>query len=543
MKIAIYSRKSRASEQGESIQNQIDMCKAYADTHFKDIEFFVYKDDGFSGGNIDRPEFQLLLKELKKRSYDVLMCYRLDRISRNVSDFSSTLDMLTKNDIGFVSIKENFDTTTPMGRAMIHISSVFAQLERETTTERITDNMFALARTGRWLGGTAPTGFDGKREMYVDGNGDKKFAVKLTPVPEEQKIIETIFDKYIELGSISKVVTYCVQNDIRSKNNKILHAATIGRLLNSPVYCVADGIAYDYFAKHKSIIELEREDFDGKFGIMPYGRTNQAGDRVKNNDMSKWIIAIGKHKGVITSDKWIKVQKMLKKNSHKAIRGESPTNALLSPLLRCGSCGARMIVTGQTILADGTPAYYYKCQTKDVSKGTKCDIANIAGYKLDEYVVEHIKRILSSQTGLDELLESEKKDVLEDKKLLTKNKSKIENTIKKNRDAIDGLIMKLVELGDEPGINDYVKTKVSILHNENEKLKIKLKDIEDEEKVKEVSELNIDMITDSLLNFNALIDSQDVLGKRKLIQDVVRKIEWDGKEVHIGISINKLDHG
>lgn len=543
MKVAIYARKSRASEQGESIQNQIDMCKAYADTHFKDIEFFVYRDDGFSGGNIDRPEFQLLLKELKKGSYDVLMCYRLDRVSRNVSDFSSTLDMLTKNDIGFVSIKENFDTTTPMGRAMIHISSVFAQLERETTTERITDNMFALARTGRWLGGTAPTGFDGKREMYVDGNGDKKFAVKLTPVPEEQKIIEVIFDKYIELGSMSKVVTYCVQNDIRSKNNKILHAATIGRLLNSPVYCVADGLAYDYFAKHKSKIELEREVFDGNFGIMPYGRTDQTGDRVKNNDMSKWVIAIGKHKGIIKSDKWIKVQKMLKKNSHKAIRGESPTNALLSPLLRCGNCGARMMVTGQTVLADGTEAYYYKCQTKDVSKGFKCNMANVPGYKLDAYVVDSLKQTLSTESGLKRILDKEKNEILREKKVLGKNKNKVENDINKNKDAIDKLIMKLIDIDNNATMDDYIQNKVSALHHENEKLKKELLEIKNNQEAKEINDLNIDMVNDSLLNFSSQIDSKDVLGKRKLIQDVVRKIEWDGKQVHIGIVTDKLDYG
>ena len=95
-------------------------------------EYFVYEDEGFSGGNTKRPEFQRMLKDIKKKKYDALICYRLDRISRNISDFSDTIKMLENTETQFISIKEQFDTSTPMGRAMMYITSVFAQLERET---------------------------------------------------------------------------------------------------------------------------------------------------------------------------------------------------------------------------------------------------------------------------------------------------------------------------------------------------------------------------------------------------------------------------
>ncbi|MEF9958477.1 MAG: recombinase family protein [Niameybacter sp.] len=177
MKVAIYSRKSKTSDKGESIDNQIHMCKEYAAAHFEDPEFSIFEDEGFSGGNINRPQFKILIDEIKKGMYDVLMCYRLDRISRNVSDFSSTLDLLTKHSIGFVSIKENFDTTTPMGRAMIHISSVFAQLERETIAERVTDNLLELAKLGRWLGGTSPLGYKSQKVSYETGGKTKYYSI------------------------------------------------------------------------------------------------------------------------------------------------------------------------------------------------------------------------------------------------------------------------------------------------------------------------------------------------------------------------------
>ncbi|SHK88711.1 Resolvase, N terminal domain [Clostridium cavendishii DSM 21758] len=148
---AIYSRKSVFTGKGESIENQIELCKEYTTKHFdeKAPKFLIYEDEGFSGGNTNRPKFQELLKDVKANKVDILICYRLDRISRNVADFSITLELLQKHNVAFVSIKEQFDTTTPMGRAMVYISSVFAQLERETIAERVRDNMLQLAKTGR----------------------------------------------------------------------------------------------------------------------------------------------------------------------------------------------------------------------------------------------------------------------------------------------------------------------------------------------------------------------------------------------------------
>ena len=149
MNIAIYSRKSRFSASGDSIENQVQLCKEYAARYdYKDANFIIYEDEGFSGKNTNRPKFTELINDIKNKKIDVLMCYRLDRISRNVSDFSSTLELLEANAVSFISIKEQFDTSTPMGRAMIYIASVFAQLERETIAERVRDNMIELAKNG-----------------------------------------------------------------------------------------------------------------------------------------------------------------------------------------------------------------------------------------------------------------------------------------------------------------------------------------------------------------------------------------------------------
>ena len=181
MKIAIYSRKSKYTGKGDSIGNQIQMCKDYIETHYRnnDPEYIIYEDEGFSGGNINRPKFQKLLSDIKKEKFDILICYRLDRISRNVSDFSTTLEELQSYGVDFISIKEQFDTTTPMGRAMIYIASVFAQLERETIAERVRDNMVELAKSGKWSGGRTPLGFDNESSSYIDEEGNERKLVKL----------------------------------------------------------------------------------------------------------------------------------------------------------------------------------------------------------------------------------------------------------------------------------------------------------------------------------------------------------------------------
>ena len=152
-KIAIYSRKSKFTGKGESIGNQIELCKDYVRNMFGEryVELCeVFEDEGFSGGNLKRPAFQRMMADVRKRKFKAIVVYRLDRISRNISDFTGLIDELTKQDVSFVSIREQFDTSTPMGRAMMFIISVFSQLERETIAERIRDNMHELAKTGRW---------------------------------------------------------------------------------------------------------------------------------------------------------------------------------------------------------------------------------------------------------------------------------------------------------------------------------------------------------------------------------------------------------
>ena len=146
--VAIYSRKSKQTDKGESIETQINLCKDYIKRIFpnEEIKILLYNEgEGFSGGDSERKKFNELIRDAKNKKYNVLICYRLDRLARSVADFSDLIGELNNNNISFISVMEQFDTSTPMGRAMMYIASVFAQLEREIGAERIKDNMRELA--------------------------------------------------------------------------------------------------------------------------------------------------------------------------------------------------------------------------------------------------------------------------------------------------------------------------------------------------------------------------------------------------------------
>ena len=126
------------------------MCQEYICSKLgKDVEISIYEDEGFTGKNTNRPEFQRLMKDIKNKHIDKIVCYKLDRIGRSVAQLSNMFEMLDEYNCSFTSITEQqFDTTTPMGRAMINIASTFAQLEREQLAERVRDNMLQLAKSG-----------------------------------------------------------------------------------------------------------------------------------------------------------------------------------------------------------------------------------------------------------------------------------------------------------------------------------------------------------------------------------------------------------
>ena len=297
-----YYRFSSHSQNDASIDQQRELAHEWADAHgFKIVQ--EYEDAAISGGNLERPQFKKMMKDSQKIAFAAIVVYRLDRISRNIGDFAKLIEDLGDRHIDFISIREQFDTSSPMGRAMMYIASVFSQLERETIAERIRDNMHELSKTGRWLGGTTPTGYASESLSSVTVDGKVKKACKLKPIPEEIQLVKTIFSVFMETGSLSKTDQYLLEHRCVTKRGKQFTRFTIRGVLTNPVYMIADETAYQYLKENNVDLFAERLEFDGEHGVMAYNRTLQRPGKANQiRPMEEWIVAVGKRPGTIAGN-------------------------------------------------------------------------------------------------------------------------------------------------------------------------------------------------------------------------------------------------
>lgn len=526
---AIYARKSMETDKGESIENQIQLCKEIG-IKAGVTEFLYYKDEGFSGGNTNRPKFKQMMKNAKTKKFSMLICYRLDRISRNVADFSSTLETLQKYNIDFVSIKEHFDTSTPIGRAMVYIASVFAQLERETIAERVKDNMLELAKTGRWLGGTTPLGFKSEAINYIDVNDKHKRMFKLIVIPDEIEIVNLIFNLYLEKKGFPSVAHYLCTHHYKGKNGGEFSQGTVEQIIKNPVYTYADKRLYDYF-KNKGAIVCG--NFDGENSIITYNK-REKGKKIK--PINEWIIAVGKHKGIIPSDTWLKCQNINTLNTKKSSpRSATGKKFLLSGLLVCGECGSGMSSWSRNNPKSDKYERYYRCNLK-TRASTRCSSTMLNADIAEDLVLSNIKGITVEQLidTYDKIVSNEKNS----HNLIKEEQLKLENQIETNTKMIRSLIRKLALLDDDPTIISEFKKEINNLNTQNASLEkdlLSLKNILNTT----VSKLDyIDSISDKLKNFKNLFDATcDIGKKRSYLLEIVNYIVWDSKNRTLQVNL------
>ena len=534
--IAIYSRKSKFTGKGESIGNQIELCKEYIRAHYGDDaldHLVVYEDEGFSGGNLNRPDFKKMMAAAKERKFKAIIVYRLDRISRNISDFSSLIEELARLDIAFVSIKEQFDTGSPMGRAMMYIASVFSQLERETIAERIRDNMHELAKTGRWLGGTTPTGFESEGEEKVTVDGKKKKTFKLKLVPQEAEIVRLIYDLFSETNSLTMTEAELMKRRIVTRNGNYFTRFSIKAILQNPVYMIADQEAYDYLREKEADLFSDRAEFDGKHGIMAYNRTDQEkGKTTQYNPVSEWIVAVGKHPGLIPGKTWVRVQEALEQNKSKAFRRPKSNEALLTGLLYC-RCGNRMYPKlSKRRTADGDVIFTYVCKLKERSQRSLCNNRNANGNTMDLAVVEQVKQLNDHNAEFIDQMEKSRKfytgnrvQYEEQLAALQKDKTEVEK-------KIEGLVDSLIDLGDSTA-KVRVAKRIEALTAESDALEVRIQELTALTSQHAMSDIEFDVLRQLLSVFQQNIDDMPLEQKRAAIRTVVRKVIWDGVNAHI----------
>ena len=338
---AIYTRKS--SEEGlemefNSLDAQREACQAYIASQRSEgwVELpDRYDDGGFSGATLERPALKRLLADIEEDRVDVVVVYKIDRLSRSLMDFARLVEVFDRNNVTFVSVTQSFNTTTSMGRLTLNILLSFAQFEREVIGERIRDKFAASRKRGIWMGGSVPLGYAVR---------DRKLLVEDT----EAALVQSIFERFVQLGSTTKIARALAAEGVTTRRGKPIDKLFLHRLLRNRVYigdAVHKGTAYP-----------------------------------------------GEHEPIISRALWDKVHGILRENPRsRAAHTRAETLALLKGLL-FGPTGAAM---SPTHTRRGAKLYrYYVSQSALKSGAGACPIGRVQAGEIETAVVDQLRGLL-----------------------------------------------------------------------------------------------------------------------------------------------------
>lgn len=319
----------------------------------------IFEDAGYSAKNTDRPKYQEMMKRIRNGEFTHLLVWKIDRISRNLKDFSEMYEELKKCKITFVSKNEQFDTSTAMGEAMLKIILVFAELERKITAERVFSIMLSRAEKGLWNGATVPLGY-----VWSD-------AFKFPIVDDDEAdVVRYIYELYEDLASTSKVAFRLNNESVKTKRGGMWTAKTVRDILRNPFY----------------------------IGTYQYNRRESEGSRrLKNKD--EWIVIEDNHKGIVSKKQFHHVNKMLDDN-YKGIgdaqRGNIHTH-IFSKMLYCGKCGMLLTSGLDTARKDGYRPSRYTCSTNKVTENTHSCNNFVSDITLCPFVLNYISNLIRVQ--------------------------------------------------------------------------------------------------------------------------------------------------
>ena len=471
MNIALLARVSTQEQavNGHSIDEQIDRMRDYC----KAMNWTVYKeyvDAGFSGANTDRPALQRMIRDIKKGKIDKVLVYKLDRLSRSQKDTLELIeDVFLASNTDFVSMSENFDTSTPFGRAMIGILAVFAQLEREQIKERMTMGRMARAKMGKYHGASSPIGYD-----YIDG--------ELVINEFEKMQVEQIFDMYAQGKSPQKIADDLNEAGLSHKDGKWI-PSTVREVLDKKVY----------------------------IGYVKYcGQYYQ-----------------GTHLPFIDQELFNKVQEIRqrKREEHELLnRRLGKANSYLGGYLECACCHGKYNkhTARRTVQGKKYEYFYYQCNSrskkhKKMIKDPKCMNKNWRMEALDDLVFSEIKKLATDPQYIVQLKDEKPED---------ERPTIINEKIK----SLDEQLSRLMDLYAMGGLSvDIMQDKIHALNDQKMKLEHELEEIErgNQEKMSHEETMRI------VNSFKAILERNDFDEIRAVIGELIEKIEVDGDDITI----------
>lgn len=366
LKVAIYIRVStRYQVDKDSLIVQRRELIAYAEMVLGITDYVVFEDPGYSAKNTDRPDYQRMMDRLRTGEFTHLLVWKIDRISRNLLDFASMYQELKDLGIAFVSKNEQFDTSNAVGEAMLKIILVFAELERQMTSERVTAVMLSRANNGQWNGGRIPYGYSYNKE-------EKLFSLD----PEENRIYNKICDTYEQYQSVLYVVRHLNDLGVRTRSGKEWTTTGVYKILTNPFY------TGDYlYNVHKDGRGMDKRDSD------------------------EWVRIENHHVPSISHERFDRIQFVLKRNKRGGVPdGETYIKKnihIFAGLLRCGKCGSNMSATLDRRRADGWRPSIYAC-AKHRNNASVCSNKYISDRVLGPFVLNYIANIIRAKNNVSD---------------------------------------------------------------------------------------------------------------------------------------------
>lgn len=359
-RVAIYVRVSTLYQvDKDSLPMQKKDLIAYAKLMLNTDDFVIFEDAGYSGKNTDRPKYQEMMSQMRTGTFTHLLVWKIDRISRNLLDFATMYSELKDLGVTFVSKSEQFDTSTAMGEAMLKIILVFAELERNITSERVTATMISRASNGLWNGGRVPYGYD-----YNPDSMEFSFSTSESP------IVTIIHDKYEEIRSLVRLARWMNEQDYHTRAGNDWSPVSLLIILRSVFYC----------------------------GDYQYNRLKE-GDRQRPKDKSEWITVEDHHPALVSREQKQRIISILDANSRlcktKNMYNSPKHTHIFATLCYCGNCGKPM---GASTAAAKKDWQYskYSCPTRRKS-ATACDGKSTSDPILGEFIFNYILNMLNAQ--------------------------------------------------------------------------------------------------------------------------------------------------
>lgn len=443
---AIYARQSIDKADSISIESQIEFCQY--ETHGGAYQ--VFQDKGYSGKNTDRPQFQEMLEHIRRGEVKRVIVYKLDRISRSILDFANMMEDFQQHSVEFVSCTEKFDTSTPMGRAMLNICIVFAQLERETIQMRVTDAYASRSKYGFFMGGKVPFGYE-LIPHIINGKKTSRYSI----APAEADIVKLIFESYAETTtSLNDVALRLNQYDIKTKRGYAWDGSMVAAIIKNPAYVKADLDVYEFFKDQGTTIVNEAHDFAGTNGCYLY---NGHKTKDKRLTLEGQTLVIAPHEGLISSDIWLKARRKCM-NNKAVFRPTKAKNSWLIGKIKCAECGHSLVVRNNI----GALNKYFICSYH--IRTHACDGIGCAnGDAIEDQVLHQIRDRLSE---IDEI---------KDKAKRSDNPRLIELRLKNQTltDEINSLMEKVATANSV--LMDYINERIVVLDTERSSIQSEIR--------------------------------------------------------------------